>query len=269
MVTAKGRGLADVKIASPASRINRSLMTTEQTVFVVDDELADRELAATLAKTVGVQVELFHTAEAFLQRCERATAGCLVVDLWLPGMSGLELLEVMHRDGIRLPTIVISAYADVATAVRVMQHGAVTLLEKPYRAEELRDAIRQGLALDVQIRQNAAGAADVKKQLASLTPSEEKVLELILAGRTNRTISQSLGMPLRTVESRRHGLMVEIQRGFAGWAGPTRHRGEVHVFAPSAAANPSSSAPLSDHNLPTPHETQSYVRRLHGPATGD
>jgi FixJ family two-component response regulator len=194
-----------------ASQIDRLPMTTEQSVFVVNDESTERELISTLARSMGVNVEAYQSAENFLARSDRTRTGCLVLDLWLPGMSGLELLDVMRGHGTCLPTIAISAYADVPMAVRVMQYGAVTLLEKPYRVHELRDAIRQALALDAQIRHNGARVADVQNHLASLTQNEEKVLDLIVAGNTNKRISQLLSVPLRTVESRRHGLMAKIQ----------------------------------------------------------
>jgi FixJ family two-component response regulator len=242
-------------------------MTTEQFVFVVDDEPSDCKLAASLAKTVGVNVELFPSAESFLERWNRATAGCLVLDLWLRGMSGLELLSVMHRDGIRLPTIAVCAHADVPTAVRVMQCGAVTLLEKPYRGEELRDAMRHALALDAQIRHNAARVADVKDQLASLTQSEQRVLALILAGKTNKSISQVLVMPLRTVESRRHGLMVKFK--VDSLAALVQIITEERLSSCMACASRASVPPLPDHGVPIPHDPQSYVRHFHGPMMGD
>ncbi len=242
-------------------------MTTDQSVFVVDDEPADCELAAALAKTVGVNTELFPSAESFLQRCDRATAGCLVLDLWLPGMSGLELLNLMRRDGICLPTVAVSAHADVPTTVRVMQQGAVTLLEKPYRGEELRDAMRQALALDTQIRHNAALVADVKSQLASLTQSENKVLELIVAGKTNKSISQTLVMPLRTVESRRHGLMVKFK--VDSLAALVQIVTEERLTSSGRCAGLSSVASLPEQSAPIPSDPQRYALPLHGPAMGD
>jgi FixJ family two-component response regulator len=243
-------------------------MTTEQSVFIVDDDPADCKLVAALAKTVGANAELFPSAETFLERCDRATAGCLVLDLWLPGMSGLELLNAMHRDGIRLPAIATSAYADVAITVRVMQQGAVTLLEKPYRGEELRDAMRQALALDIQIRHNASRVADVKDQLASLTPSEQRVLALIVAGKTNKSISQILVMPLRTVESRRHGLMVKFK--VDSLAALVQIITEERLTSCEAGAGRASVAPpLADHGAMISHSPQSYALRLHGPAMGD
>jgi FixJ family two-component response regulator len=186
-------------------------MTTKQSVFVVDDEAAVHESVAGMAASMGVNVEGYQSAENFLAGCDRSSTGCLVLDIWLRGMSGLDLLDAMRRDGICLPTIVVTAIADVPLAVRIMHSGAFTVLEKPYRVQELWDTIRQALALDNQTRQNGGRAVDVRSQLASLTLDEGRVLELILAGKTNKAISQELSLRLRTVESRRQGLMVKLK----------------------------------------------------------
>jgi FixJ family two-component response regulator len=186
-------------------------MTAEQSVFVVDDEAGMRESVAGMAASMGVNAETYQSAEDFLARCDHTRTGCLVLDIWLRGMSGVELLDVMRRYGICLPAIVVTAKADVSLAVRVMHSGAFTLLEKPYRVQELWNTIRQALALDAQTRHNGARAVDVRSQLASLTPDEERILQLILAGRTNKGISQALSLRLRTVEARRHSLMAKLK----------------------------------------------------------
>jgi two-component system response regulator FixJ len=194
-----------------SSEIRRFTMTNEQSVFVVDEDSAVHEMVAKMAKSMGVTAEGYRSAENFLARRDRTRAGCLVLDICLDGMSGLELLDVMRRDELCLQTIVLTAFADVPLTVRVMQCGAVTVLEKPYRVQELRDAIRRALVLDVQSRQNGGRAVEVRVQLASLTPDERGVLELILIGKTNKAISQKLSLRLRTVESRRQSLMVKIK----------------------------------------------------------
>ncbi|HUE12827.1 MAG TPA: response regulator [Planctomycetaceae bacterium] len=176
-------------------------MTTEQSVFVVDDDASACNMVACLAKSMGFKAEAFQSAESFLERCGRSLSGCLVLDLVLQGLSGMDLLDVMRRDGICLPTIVVTGFADVPLAVRVMQLGVVTLLEKPFRVQELQEAIRQAIALDAQTRHNGARAVDMRSQLASLTADEERILQLILAGKTNKAISQALSLRLRTVEA--------------------------------------------------------------------
>jgi FixJ family two-component response regulator len=186
-------------------------MKMEQSIFVVDDEAATRESVAGMAASMGVNAEAYQSAEDFLARRGRSASGCLVLDIWLRGMSGLEFLDVMRRDGICLPTIVVTAIADVALAVRIMHSGAFTVLEKPFRVQELWDTIRQALALDARTRHNGARAVDVRSQLGLLTVDERRVLELILTGRTNKEISKQVSLPLRTVEARRQTLMVKLK----------------------------------------------------------
>jgi FixJ family two-component response regulator len=186
-------------------------VASEQTIFIVEPDAAVRASIAALAELLRVGSQQHESAEDFLAAYESSRGGCLVAEIQLPRMSGLELMDVMIHDGIRLPTIIISAFADVRLAVRAMQAGAVTLLEKPYRNQELEDAIREALATDSKNRRREAGLARVQHQLASLTRDERRVLERILAGRTNKVIAQELSMRLRTVEARRHALMVKLQ----------------------------------------------------------
>jgi FixJ family two-component response regulator len=186
-------------------------VASEQTIFIVEPDAAVRASIAALAEGMCVKSQQHESAEDFLAAYARSQGGCLISGLQLPGMSGLDLMDAMIRDGIRLPTIIISAFADVRLAVRVMHAGAVTLLEKPYRSQELWEAVREALAVDSRIRQKEARLAHAQHQLASLTPDERRVLECILAGRTNKVIAQELSMRLRTVEARRHALMVKLQ----------------------------------------------------------
>jgi FixJ family two-component response regulator len=186
-------------------------MMMEQSIFVVDNEAATRESIAGMATSMGIKAEAFQSAEDFLVRRDRTARGCLVLDIWLRGISGLELLDVIRREGICLPMIVVTAIADVALAVRIMHFGAFTVLEKPYRMQELWDTIRQALVLDARTRHNGARVVEVRSQLALLTPDERRVLDLILAGMTNKEISKQVAMPLRTVEARRQSLMVKLK----------------------------------------------------------
>jgi FixJ family two-component response regulator len=184
-------------------------VASEQTIFIVEHDTAARELVAALAAYVRVKSQEYESGEDFLASYDRARGGCLVAAIQLPGMSGLELMDVMNRDGIRLPTIIVSAFADVRLVVRAMHAGAVTLLEKPYRNQELWEAIREALALDGRRRHKEARLVQMRRQLASLTRDEQRVLECILAGKTNT--SQELSVGLRTVQTRRHALMVKLQ----------------------------------------------------------
>ena len=186
-------------------------MIIERTIFIVEQDAAARASVAALVASMEVKSEEYESGEYFLSSYDRSRGGCLVLGIRLPGMSGLELMDVMVRDGSRLPTIIVSAFADVRLAVRALHAGAVTVLEKPYRDQELWEAIREALSLDGRIRQKEASLAHAQCQLASLTRDEQRVLECILAGKTNKGIARELGIPLRTVEARRHALMVKLQ----------------------------------------------------------
>jgi len=157
-----------------------------------------------------VQVELSESAEEFRGRCSGSPTGCLIVELRLPGISGLELLESMGRDGLRIPTIVLTAYANTPAVVRAMRAGAMTVLEKPLRDEELSEEIRRALAIDLHWRRSEAKSREAQARLDSLTAEEGQVLDLLLAGRTNKGIAAHFHLGLRTVEARRHTIMTKM-----------------------------------------------------------
>lgn len=254
-------------------------MASEQTVFIVEPDAAVRGSVAALAVAVQVRSQEHESAEEFLAAYDKSQGGCLVSAIQLPGMSGLELMDVIIHEGIHLPTIFISAFADVRLAVRAMHAGAVTVLEKPYCHQELWEAIREALALDCQFRQKKADQADTQRQLASLTRDERRVLDYILAGRTNKGIAQELSMPQRTVEARRHSLMVKLQADSLAELIQTVTEARLTLSVPFTRTGPSSAGPSSNrdaaspppnNNPPAPHGDESYMRRrIHGPAMGD
>jgi FixJ family two-component response regulator len=188
-------------------------MTEEATVFVVDDDKASRESIRSLLWPMGVKTELYSSAEEFLDAYDPSRPGCLVTDLRMLGMSGVELQEKLNRMGISIPTIVISAYADVPVTVRAMQQGALTLLEKPCRGTELWDAIRKGLEQDAQTRKGESHRREIKQRLESLTDQEREVLDLVLSGTLNKVIAKRLDIGLRTVEARRKSIFKKMQAG--------------------------------------------------------
>lgn len=178
-------------------------MSKQPTVFIVDDDQASRESVRALVASMNVQAQLFASAEEFLDAYDPATPGCLVTDLRMLGMSGVELLEQLRARGLQLPAIVMSAFADVPVAVRSMQLGALTLLEKPCRNTELWDAIRKALELDTQRRATEQRQRAIRERLESLSPQERDVLDMIMQGVPNKAIANRLEVSLRTVEARR------------------------------------------------------------------
>jgi FixJ family two-component response regulator len=186
-------------------------MPQEATVYVVDDDPAARESVSALVNSAGLPVCTFSSAEAFLQNYEPQTPGCLVTDLRMLGMSGLELLEKLQESEAPLPAIIISAYADVPVAVRAMEAGAITLLEKPCQNDELMRAIQKALDRDSTQRQTHARQQEFKRRLATLTGEEHEVMQRMIDGKLNKVIANELLISLRTVESRRHKVLEKMQ----------------------------------------------------------
>lgn len=171
-------------------------------IFVVDDDADSRESIRAMVEAMKHDARTFESAEHFLATYN-GEPGCLVTDLRMPGMNAIELMEAMHAASYILPTIVISAYAEVPVTVSAMKRGAITLLEKPYHRNELWAAIRLALqqcgethALSVKLR-------DVRQRIASLTPVELRIMDMVVDGVQNKQIAFELDMGLRTIESRR------------------------------------------------------------------
>ncbi len=172
------------------------------TVFVVDDDPAVRTSLAQMIERRGLLVQCFPSAEAFLEAYEVSLPGCLVVDVRMPGMGGLELQEELAAADIPLPVIIITGHGDIPMGVRAMKQGAIDFLEKPYHPEELSDSIDQALALDARRRQHRSWHNTLQSHLAELTRSEREVMERIAAGKQNKQIASGLDISLRTVELR-------------------------------------------------------------------
>lgn len=188
-------------------------MGAEPTIFVVDDDAAVRRAITGVGKLLGRHVRAFASAEEFLAGYDPTQPGCLVLDLKMPGMTGVELQQKLADEGVAIPIVVVSGHADVRTAVEVMTLGAVTLLEKPFRLDELLAHLRRALELDAADRDRAARDADADARLAALTPKEREVLDAVAAGKTNREIAEQLGLSVRAVEDRRARLMRKVQAG--------------------------------------------------------
>jgi FixJ family two-component response regulator len=186
-------------------------MSQEATVYVVDDDPAVRDSVSALVNSAGLRAQTFPSAEAFLQDYKPELPGCLVTDLRMLGMSGLDLLEKLAKSESPIPAILISAYADVPAAVRAMEAGAVTLLEKPCRNDQLVQAIRKALERDAAQRATRTLQQDIKRRLATLTPEEYEVMQRMVAGKLNKVIANELLISLRTVETRRHKVLEKMK----------------------------------------------------------
>ena len=168
-------------------------------LFVINDDPDFRDLWNPLALSIGVPYKLLSSAEDFLDHFSRSLAGCLLVNLHLKGMSGLELQQVLAAQSSVLPIVFVGRHVAVATAVRAMRHGASTVLEEPFRDEELIEAIRQALETNRKAREAAANLAEVRRRLQLLAVQESRLVEMILEGTPNKCIMRVFGVSQRTI----------------------------------------------------------------------
>ena len=185
-------------------------MTTQPTVFVVDDDPDIRDSLSFLMGTVGLTVQTFASADEFLQAFRSDGPGCLIVDIRMPGMSGLDLLEVLVGRGELTPVLFITAHADVPMAIRAMKSGAVEFLEKPFHRQTLLDKVQQAIQLDTNRRAVIADREAIRSRFRALTQKEREVLQMIMEGRPNKAIANRLDITPRAVEMRRANLMKKL-----------------------------------------------------------
>jgi two-component system, LuxR family, response regulator FixJ len=176
-------------------------------VFVIDDHPGMRKSLCYLIEAAGLTAEPYETARDFLDNYDAARRGCLVLDMRMPGVTGLDLLDELASRGDARPAIMITGFGSVPTAVRAMKAGAIDFLEKPFDDDELLERIQQGLQLDAMWRDWQNKSIDIVGRLASLTPREREVLDLIIDGRRNREIADSLGVSIGTVADHRQRVM--------------------------------------------------------------
>lgn len=179
------------------------------TVFVVDDDAAVRESLSLLIRSMGLEVQTFDTAQAFLDGCAPERPGCLVLDIRMPGMSGLDLQDRLGEHGITLPVIFITGHGDVAMAVRAMKHGALDFIEKPFNDQQLLDRVNQAIELDRVSREARDAREADSARLALLSPREREVMERIVRGEANKVVALELGLSERTVEIHRAKVMAK------------------------------------------------------------
>jgi RNA polymerase sigma factor (sigma-70 family) len=176
-------------------------------VFVVDDDPSVRRAIKRLIGSVGLQVDLFGSAQEFLQGAHSDVPSCLVLDIRLPGISGLDFQRRLTEANIHIPVIFITAHGDIPMTVRAMKAGAVEFLTKPFRDQDLLDAIHVALERDRTRRQQEAEIATLRKRLESLTPREREVLPLVVSGLLNKQIAGEIGTSETTVKVHRSQLM--------------------------------------------------------------
>jgi two-component system response regulator FixJ len=188
----------------------REVPRSAPTVYVVDDDDGMRNALHTLLSTVGYTTATFSRAQDFLQKFKPDEPGCLVLDVRMPEMSGLELQQQLNRMGSMLPVIFITGHGDVPMAVQAMKEGAFEFIQKPFRDQDLLDRINHALQHDAENRKSVARRAEVMRRLESLTPRERQVMDLVVDGGANKVIAIDLGLSERTVEIHRAKVMEKM-----------------------------------------------------------
>lgn len=199
------------------------------TVFVVDDDTSVRDSLRWLVESVGLKAETFSDAQEMLRRCDPQRPGCFVLDVRMPGMSGLELQEQLAARGFRQPVIIMTAYGDVPMAVRAMKRGAVYFFEKNSSNQVLLEQIQAALQEDSERRSREEAGRVVRDRYQKLTAREVEVLELVTAGLSSKEVGQQLGVSFKTVEAHRAKIMKKME------ADSVPHLIRMYVAATGAA----------------------------------
>ena len=202
---------ADGSAESTASGEGQASSGSLPVVHVVDDDAAIRELIVQLLRSAGIAVQAYPSAHAFLDALPQAPAGCLITDIKMPEMDGLELQQELIARGVALPIVVITAHGDIPTAIAALKAGAMDFIEKPFDPVELLAAAREALAAGARRAQAEAAAGDIEQRFNSLTARERDVLEVLIEGGANKEIGRALGMSPRTVEVHRARIMLKMK----------------------------------------------------------
>ncbi|HEY1903775.1 MAG TPA: response regulator transcription factor [Terracidiphilus sp.] len=184
---------------------------TDPIVLVIDDDRAIRDGLESLIRSIGLRVATFASAADFLNAPRPNAPSCLVLDIRMPGQSGLDLQTHLRASGIHIPTIFITGHGDIPMTVRAMKEGAMEFLTKPVRGQELLDAIQKAIARDRDLRQKRAEFSELRRRYESLTPRETEVLNLVAAGLLNKQIADQLGNSELTVKTHRAHVMEKMQ----------------------------------------------------------
>jgi len=189
-------------------------MSFDSTVFIVDDDEAVRDAIGFLMKSVGLPHQLYVDGQEFLAAYEREpSAGCLVLDIRMPKLNGLELQERLNKKRLLLPIIFITGHGDVPMAVQAMQHGAFDFLQKPFRDQDLLDRVQSAIEQDKESRDCLLEQGEIMRRLATLTEREREIFDRVVEGQANKVIAIDLGLSQRTIEIHRSHVMEKLQAG--------------------------------------------------------
>ena len=186
---------------------------SETHVYLIDDDPVVTFLLVDLVESVNLPFKVFESAVKFLDQDLSGLEGCIVSDLRMPGMSGLELQDELHRRGINLPMIFVSAYAEVQSVVRAMRGGALDFFQKPFSSQQLIERIQDGLRIDRERAELQARNRKMGERISLLTPREKEVLQGIFEGKLTKVIAEELGISTRTAETYRQLIMQKLQAG--------------------------------------------------------
>lgn len=189
-------------------------MTDKQNcVVLIDDDSAVREALTLTLQFAGLAVEGYASADDYLEHCDPERHGCLVLDLQMPGMSGLQLQQILAERDIHIPIIFLSAHGDIPTTVKAVKAGAVDFLPKPFRGQELLERVREALALRTELRREDRERTRIRELFARLTPREQEVMAAVVTGRSSKEIARDLDLSHRTVEIHRARVMEKMEAG--------------------------------------------------------
>ena len=187
------------------------MIQVEATVFVIDDDASVRTALKRLIQSIGFHVKTFDSAQAFLEQSPRDKPGCLILDVRMPGMSGIELQEQLTNAGRRTPIIFITGHGSIPMSVKAVKAGAVDFIEKPFDDQKLIDAINTALKEDEKYRLEHTEIKDIQHRVDSLTPREHEVFSLVISGMLNKQIAFDLGMSEKTVKVHRARVMQKMK----------------------------------------------------------